>query len=72
MTPTQQRRLRDKHIYHIGGIIDDRYGDRRWAFPGNEGWLEGKLSTTPTADCAFTLWPGQYCTDNRFIQGLAH
>ena len=27
MTAIQKRRLRDKHIYHIGDIIDDRYGE---------------------------------------------
>ena len=70
MTSAQQRRLRDKHIYHIGDIIDDRYGDRRWAFPENEGWLEDKLPLTPTSDGAFTLWPGQYWRQQQQLEGV--
>jgi hypothetical protein len=38
LTAKQCRRLKDKHIFHIGDIIDDRYGERRWAVPENEAW----------------------------------
>ena len=70
MTPTQKRRLRDKHIYHIGDIIDDRLGERRWALPENEGWLADKLPSAPTADRAFTLWPGQYWRPHQQLEGV--
>ena len=70
MTSAQQRRLRDKHIYHIGDIIDDRYGDRHWALPENEGWFEDKLPLTPTSDGAFTLWPGQYWRPQQQLEGV--
>jgi hypothetical protein len=70
MTPIQKRRLRDKHIFHIGDIIDDRFGERRWALPENEGWLADKLPSAPTTDRAFTLWPGQYWRPHQQLEGV--
>jgi hypothetical protein len=62
--------LKDKHIYHIGDIIDDRYGERQWAIPENEDWLSTVLPATPPVDMQFNLWPGQFWRPYQQLDGV--
>jgi hypothetical protein len=70
LTAAQCRRLRNKHIFHLGDIIDDRYGERRWAIPENESWLSNLLPATPPMDMQFNLWPGQFWRPHQQMDGV--
>ena len=60
MTIVQKRRLNKKRIMHLGDIIDDSTGSRKWVIPKNEEWLVDLLPEDPPTGDDVLLWSGQF------------
>ena len=60
MSTQQQRRLRAKRLLHIGDIIDDTTGHRRWSVPLEELDLLTYTFDEPPKDNQLLLWEGQF------------
>ena len=70
MSTQHQRRLRAKRLLHIGDIIDDTTGHRRWSVPLEELDLLTHTFDEPPKDNQLLLWEGQFWKPYVDIAGL--
>ena len=66
----QRRRLRNKRLLHVGDIIDDSTGHRRWSVPLEELEILTYTLEEPPTDDKLLLWEGQFWKPYVDIRGL--